>query len=100
MFPGLASALALAVLLTATAHAEQCETIRFKRGESSGIVRGMAPANDVVCYQMSTGAGQKASLAIEGNNCIFSIDGVVDAQDRYSFTTEKKTYRIRVGHPD
>lgn len=88
---------ALAVLVTGTAYAEHCETIRFKRGTSSGAVTGMAPPDDMVCYQMSTGAGQQASISIKGTNCIFSIEGLVDARDRYSFTTEKKTYRIRVG---
>ncbi len=97
IIPGLASALALMVLFTTTAHAEKCETIHFKRGESAGTVHGMALPDNVVCYEMSTGDSQMASLAITGNNCIFSIDGVVDAQDRYSFTTEKKTYKIRVG---
>lgn len=89
-------ALVLAFLFTGAAQAEQCETIRFKRGESSGTVTGMAPPDDVVCYRMSTGAGQKASVVIKGNNCIFTMEGA-DARDHYSFITEKKTYEIRVG---
>ena len=97
IFLDLTPALVLAVLLAGTTYAEKCETIRFKRGESSGTVQGMAPPDDVVCYQMTTGAGQTATLAIRGNNCIFSIDGVVDAQDQYGFTTQKKTYKIKVG---
>ncbi|MFY9975313.1 MAG: hypothetical protein WAK53_13720 [Chromatiaceae bacterium] len=96
-FLGLIPVLALAFLFTGTAQAGQCETIRFKHGESSGTVTGMAPPDDVVCYQMSTVAGQQANVTIKGTNCIFSIEGVVDAQDRYSFTTEKKTYKINVG---
>jgi hypothetical protein len=38
-----------------------------------------------------------ASLEIKGRNVMFSIDGVVDGQHRYRFTTEKKTYRVIVG---
>jgi hypothetical protein len=94
---GLIPLLALAFLFAGTAQAGQCETIRFKRGASSGTVSGMAPPDDVVCYQMSTGAGQRANVSIKGTNCMFSIEGVVEAQDRYSFTTEKKTYKINVG---
>lgn len=87
-----------AMLFTGAAQADPCETIRFKRGESSGTVSGMAPPDDMVCYQMSTGAGQKASVAITGHNCMFTIEGTsAEARDRYSFTTEKRTYRIMVG---
>jgi hypothetical protein len=28
---------------------------------------------------------------------VFSVEGVTDAQDKYRFTTEQKTYRITVG---
>jgi hypothetical protein len=89
---------ALGALLTVagTAHAGSCEPIHFKRGHYSGSVRGVAPPDDIVCYEVGTGAGQHAEVRIEGRNMVFSIEGVVDARDRYSFTTEKKTYRITV----
>jgi hypothetical protein len=93
----LAVGLLASTLGTQVVHAGGCETIRFQRGESSGSVHGVAPPDDVVCYQMTTGAGQTATLEIQGRNVMFSIDGVVDGQDRYSFTTEKKTYRVHVG---
>ena len=80
------------------AWAEECETIRFKRGESSGTVNGMAPADDVRCYLMSTGQGQTATLLVTtGKNTVFSIDGLIDAQNNYTFKTERKTYKIVVG---
>ena len=82
---------------TQVGHAGGCETIRFQRGQSSGTVQGVAPPEDFVCYEMTTGAGQTASLEIKGRNVMFSIDGVVDGQHRYRFTTEKKTYRVIVG---
>lgn len=96
IFPRLIAVLVLALLFAGTAYAEKCETIRFKRGTSSGTVTGMAPPDGVLCYRISTGAGQTASVEIKGANCIFSMEGA-DARDRYSFVTEKKTYEIRVG---
>ena len=90
-------ALTASIFAVATAHAENCETIHFQRGHSEGTVQGIAPPDNVVCYEMTTGAGQTAILEITGKNIFFSIEGIVDAQDKYSFTTEKKTYRILVG---
>ena len=54
------------------AYAAECETIRFRKGESSGTVRGIAPAEDIVCYKMTTGQGQTATLRVTaGENIIF-----------------------------
>ena len=90
-------ALTASIFADATAQTENCETIRFQRGHSEGTVQGITPPDDVVCYEMTTGAGQTALIEITGKNVIFSIEGIIDAQDIYSFTTEKKTYRILVG---
>jgi hypothetical protein len=96
--PGLACLAAIHLLAAAgTAQAQSCEPIQFKRGHDSGTVRGIAPPDDVVCYELGTGAGQRADVSIEGSNVMFSVSGLVDARDQYSFTTEKKTYRIDVG---
>ena len=93
------ASLASSCLLIAAgpAQAQSCQPIQFERGTYSGTVSGTAPPEDVVCYEVSTGAAQRAEVSVKGRNVIFSIIGVVDAQDRYSFTTEKKTYRILVG---
>jgi hypothetical protein len=93
----LAIGLLASTLGTQVGHAGGCEMIRFERGQSSGTLRGVAPPEDSVCYEMTTGAGQTATLEIKGRNVMFSIDGVVDGRDRYSFTTEKRTYRVIVG---
>lgn len=77
--------------------AAECQEIRFQRGHDSGTVRGVAPPEDVVCFRMTTGAGQTANLEVKGRNVMFAIPGVVEGQDSYSFTTENKTYRINVG---
>lgn len=94
-----ALALAAALALTSQAQADApCTPIKFAAGHSRTIIHGMAPAGDVTCYSIATGAGEQATLKIlKGANTVFSIDGVIDAQDSYSFKTEKKTYHILVG---
>jgi hypothetical protein len=90
---------AIAVAFAPPAIAEApCTPIHFAAGQFSATVNGMAPATDVVCYSMATGSGQQATLKIvKGANTVFTIDGVIDAQDSYSFKTDKKTYRILIG---
>ena len=90
-------ALALSMLAMTTVQAENCETIQFQRGHSSTTIEGVAPPDSTICYQITTAAGQTADIAISGVNMMFSVEGVIDAQDKYRFTTEKKTYRITVG---
>lgn len=87
----------LSMLAVTTAQAEKCETIRFQRGHSSAAVEGVAPPDSALCYQITTAAGQTADIAISGVNMMFSIAGVIEVQDKYRFTTEKRTYRITVG---
>jgi len=89
-------ALTFLMLAVTTARAENCETIRFQRGHSSAAIEGVAPSGSALCYQITTAAGQTADIAISGVNMMFSIEGVTDAQDKYRFTTEQKTYRITV----
>jgi len=92
------SALALVGLIAAVIAMPvlACETIHFKRGTYSATVRGVAPADDLVCYQMATGPSQQMSLRLSGRNVIFSVDNVIEGQNEYSFITEKRTYRISV----
>lgn len=87
----------LSILAVTTAQAKNCETIRFQRGHSSAVIEVVAPPESTLCYQITTAAGQTADIAISGINMMFTIEGIVDAQDKYRFTTEKKTYRIYVG---
>jgi hypothetical protein len=96
-YPGLVLALSLAFAGSALA-AERCTAVRFQRGASSAETTGLAPAEDVICYSLETGAGQNARIQVlEGSNVMFSIEGLVDAQDDYSFRTERGTYRVLVG---
>jgi hypothetical protein len=84
------------LIVTGTAQAQSCQPIQFERGTYSGTVRGIAPPEGRVCYEVRTGAGQHAEVWVEGRNMIFSIPGVTEVQEKHSFTTEKKTYRIFV----
>jgi hypothetical protein len=78
--------------------APQCEAIRFERGATSATIKGVAPADDVICYEMETAEGQTATLKVlSGPNTIFTIEDIADAQDSYQFRTEARTYRILVG---
>lgn len=89
--------LSMSTFGVATVQAENCETILFQRGAYSHTVKGVVPSDGTICYQIATRDRQTVDITIAGNNVIFSIGGVIDAQDRYSFTTEKKTYQIFVG---
>lgn len=93
------SCMALCVsFLAYGAQAADCSQIRFARGTSSTELRGEAPPNDVLCYEMRTGAGQHARIQVlEGRNTIVSVEDVADAQTDVSFTTEPRTYRLYVG---
>jgi hypothetical protein len=78
--------------------ADDCKPIRFDANRVSATIHGEAPPEDVVCYTLTTGRGQRAALKVTaGRNTIFSIEGLVDARNAYDFTTEQKTYRILVG---
>lgn len=88
--------LIISLLTINTVQAQDCEIIQFQRGHSSMMVDGVAPPDSVICYAISTAAGQTANIAISGTNMMFSIDGVTDAQDKYQFTTGETTYTIRV----
>ena len=75
-----------------------CKPIQFAHGASTTTISGTAPAEDTVCFTLATGKGQTANLKVtSGANTVFGIDGMVDAQDTYRFTTEHKTYEIDVG---
>ena len=91
------AAIMLALPLAALAK-PACKPIQFAHGASSTTIHGTAPAEDTVCFTLATGKGQTANLKVtSGTNTVFGIDGLVDAQDSYHFTTEHKTYEIDVG---
>jgi len=76
-----------------------CAPIRFARGQSSAIVRGLVGSDEPFpCYTLATGKGQTATFKFTktNGNMAFSIYGLVDDRDSYSFKTEAKTYKFIV----
>jgi hypothetical protein len=89
--------LPLLMLCSAPAgHAAGCERVHLDSGTETVTVEGVVPHAGRVCFEFSTGAGRNASVAVTGNNVIFSIDGVIDAQYTHSFMTRAQTYRLNV----
>ncbi len=84
-------------LLATGVSAEECKEIRFASGKSSAVVSGRVIEASPMCLTFSTGAGQTARLDQSGSdNACFTIEGVVDCQESYSFRTDQQTYRFRI----
>lgn len=79
-------------------HAADCKEIRFKRGESSAVVTGAAPAEDVACLRFRAGDGQSVRLSVQSVHdwVAFSIPGLVDNRAEYAFTSKKQPYDILI----
>jgi hypothetical protein len=92
---------AVIILLPAApaAFAEQhCIEIRIAPGESETTIFGIAPPEAQLCYLLETQEGRRTSLKVtNGKNIMFSIVGVTDGQDEFSFLPRRRTYRIMVG---
>jgi hypothetical protein len=77
-----------------------CTPIHFATGQSSATVRGSVGSSDepIPCYTLATGKGQTATFKFTktNGNMAFSIYGLVDDRDSYSFTAEAKTYKFIV----
>ena len=74
-----------------------CAPIRLDAGRFSTTILGVAPAEDMVCYSMATGQGQRAALRVlSGRNTAITVEGEADARTAHDFTTERETYRILV----
>lgn len=84
-------------LCAGAASAQGCHEIRFDRGASSGEVSGRVTDNQPLCFTFGSGAGQTARIQLLGSrNTCFSIIGVADCRDDYSFTTQRRPYQINV----
>lgn len=97
-------AIALAVMASSVcgqlAQAEApCRTIQFQAGASSITISGSVDPDATQCFHFSTRQGQNVRVAItsKDQNTVFSILGLVDARDQYTFKSQKQTYEIVVG---
>src|SRR5208337_338698 len=76
-----------------------CTPIRFAQSQSSATVRGSVGSDEPFpCYMRATGKGQTATFkfARTKGNMAFTIYGLADDRDSYSFKTEAKTYKFIV----
>lgn len=76
-----------------------CETIRFEAGASSTKISGSVDPDATMCFSFAARNGQTVRIVIQSKdkNTIFSIPGLIDAQSKYEFKSEKKTYEIIIG---
>ena len=85
-------------LAAGVAHAqENCTPVHFERGQSSAIIHGTAPPQDLICYTFDAGASQTAKLKVSGSNMIISVVGIGDARKSWTFKTKAQTYKFIVG---
>lgn len=76
-----------------------CTPIHFARGQSSATLNGSVGSDEpFLCYTLATGKDQTATFKFikTNGNMAFSIYGLVDDRDSYSFRTEAKTYKFIV----
>jgi hypothetical protein len=76
-----------------------CTPIRFARGQSSATVNGSVGSDEPFpCYTLATGKGQTATFKFDrtNGNMAFSIYGLVDDRDSYSFNTAARNYKFIV----
>jgi len=88
--------IAVVIGSTSSRAQENCSPIRFAKGQTSATIHGTAPPQGSVCYSFASGAGQTANLRVIGNNMVFTITGVVDDQDSWTFRTKAQTYKFFV----
>lgn len=89
----------MAWLLAGPAAAqEKCRLISFPAGQDTLELSGTAPPEEVNCFAVAGLSDHGVSVVVsEGVNVSFSIEGLVDARDRYRFRATHETYHIVIG---
>lgn len=80
-------------------HAPGCPVteVRFPKGSSGTIISGMAPWDDILCFDLGVRAGQQVTMRIlEGSNTIFTVYGVADARNDFSFVAPSNQVQFLV----
>jgi|ERR1700722_7126152 len=73
--------------------------IEFGAGPSSATITGSVGSEEPFpCYTLAVGEGRTATFKFTrtNGNMAFTIYGVVDSRDAYSFKTDAKTYKFIV----
>ena len=85
-----------ALLPLAAAADPPCKTISFESGAGSTEIQGEAPAEGVQCLRFGASKGQTVRISVKSprKQVVFTIDGLVDNQEKYHFTSAQKTYDL------
>jgi formylglycine-generating enzyme required for sulfatase activity len=76
---------------------DSCSPVEFPAGRNAVTLNGAVPAEDSICYRLEAEAGQKFTLKVpRGDNTVFSVADIVDAEDHVTFTAAKTRYDIVV----
>lgn len=91
-------ATAFVLALLAASAAADCRDIRFQRGSTAAEITGTAPAESSECLRFAAGKGQtvRLTLASKSGDVAFSVVGVADNRTELQFTSERKTYEVRI----
>ena len=95
----LSLAIALVSLPALAQEPTNCKPIHFAPGAFSATVSGSVGSDGPFpCYTLATGKGQTATFKFTktNGNMAFSIYGLVDDRDAYTFKTQAKTYKFIV----
>jgi len=77
---------------------ESCIPIQFGDKKDTIVVSDSVSPRETRCYRLDTVEGDKVTVkVVHGKNVVFSIEGVVEAQDTFTFTAENMSYRVIVG---
>ena len=99
MMRGAIAALFLAAFPAMAQQPANCSPIHFVRGASSVTLSGIVGSDEPFpCYTLATGNGQTATFKFTktNGNMAFTIDGMVDDRDAYTFKTVARTYKFSV----
>ena len=77
---------------------QKCITVQFKRGYISSAINDKVTPEETKCYSLGVGIDQTVELYLVSRyqNAFFSIEDVVDNQDKHTFVTTRKNYQIIV----
>lgn len=96
----------LALVLTLAAPAAEaasgdarqgCHPIALDPGATAREVAGVASPRGAACFAIEVAVGQRARIQILEGEAVFSVEGLVEAQEDYAFVAQTAAYRLRVG---
>jgi len=85
-------------LANTVAPDQKCISVQFERGYISSAINDKVTPEEIKCYSLGVGIGQTIELHLVSRyqNTVFSIEDVVDNQDKHTFVTTRKKYQITV----